>query len=448
MESLFLSHSHGDEALADVLKQLIENCFAGHIEVKASSAAPSAGGIAAGSDWLDWIHEQVRGSKFTAVLLTPSSVDKPWLMWEAGAVSGVSLATEKPSTVIPVVYRLSMEQVPSPLRSRQAARGEDGKSVKGVLETLKQSVPQLPVTTFSKFVELFVPSYLESVSRVLAETPPLLTESAVYEWLDRISYFERNDRRSEIHQLHRAMVNVFAPGDNAFETPLDVRLHRRLGDIYLFAKRPLEASKQYDLALRLYPRDIFVLHKKGLALLAAGDEVGAGQTLDRLLKIDPGATRWSTEVAGLKGRLFWQRYERAGAESDLRAARDAYAEGLEFNPDSHYMADNVGQFSLLLRDEGRARDAFRKGLAALEKTDDRGYWAMATRATCHLGLGERAEGLAALRQVLALRPEPAALDSIRRGLGRLHKGLGGTAEELEAWLKALDGTEGDYPDAT
>jgi hypothetical protein len=59
------------------------------------------GGIAAGSGWLDWIHDQVRGSKFTAVLLTPNSVDKPWLMWEAGTVSGVSLATREASTIIP-----------------------------------------------------------------------------------------------------------------------------------------------------------------------------------------------------------------------------------------------------------------------------------------------------------------------------------------------------------
>jgi hypothetical protein len=102
------------------------------------------------------------------------------------------------------------------------------------------------------------------------------------------------------------------------------------------------------------------------------------------------------------------------------------------------MADNVGQLSLLLGETDSARDAFRKGLTALEKTGDRGYWAMATRASCHLGLGERAEGLQALRQVLSLGPEPAALHSIRRGLVRLHTGLKGKDEELKEWIKALE----------
>jgi tetratricopeptide (TPR) repeat protein len=438
MDSLFLSHSHGDHELAGAVKKLIEDCFPGHIEVKTSSSPPSEGGIALGSNWLDWIHDQVRGSKFTAILLTPHSVDKPWLMWEAGAVSGVSLATREHSSIIPLVYRLSMEQVPSPLRYLQAARGEDRESMKRVLATLKQSTP-LPEKNFSQFVEMYISPYLDNVAHALAEMPPPLTESAVQDWLDRITYFERTDRRSEVGQLHRAMVNVFAPGDNAFETPLDVRLHRRLGDIYLFAKRSQDAVKQYDLALRLSPRDIFLLHKKGHALLEAGDELGAQQSLECLVEIDPSATRWSTEIAGMKGRLFWQKYRRGGAESDLRAARDAYAEGLDFNIDSHYMADNVGQLSLLLHEPDKARDAFEKGLAALQKTGDRGYWAMATKASCHFGLGNRNEGFAALQQVPTLRPEPSVLDSIERGLRRLHKGLGGTDEELKAWLNTLVG---------
>jgi hypothetical protein len=129
---------------------------------------------------------------------------------------------------------------------------------------LNQSIA-LPAATFNTFVQLFVPKYLERVARALAETPPPLTESTVQDWLDRITYFERTNRRSEVRQLHRAMVNVFAPGDNAFATPLDVRLHRRLGDIYLFSKQSQEAVKQYELALRLSPRDIFLLHKFALA---------------------------------------------------------------------------------------------------------------------------------------------------------------------------------------
>jgi hypothetical protein len=103
------------------------------------------------------------------------------------------------------------------------------------------------------------------------------------------------------------------------------------------------------------------------------------------------------------------------------------------------MADNVGQLSLLLGDEEKARDAFSKGLDALDRTGDAGYWAMATRASCLLGLGRRSDGLAALRRVGPLGPEPSAADSIWRGLERLHQGLKGTPEELQDWRAALGG---------
>ena len=436
MHRLFLSHSHADHELAGAFRDLVENCFPGHVSVRASSATPSEGGIEAGSDWLQWIHEQVNESRFTAILLTPRSVDKPWLMWEAGAVSGVSLATQGPSTIIPLVFRLSMEEVPSPLRSRQAVRGDDRESIKRVLETLNQSVA-LPEKTFKQFVDLFVPTYLQTVAQALADTPPPLTESSIDDWLDRITYFERTDRRSEIRQLHKALLNVFANGSE--DMPLDVRLHRRLGDIYLFSKHSKEAAHQYDLALRLSPRDIFLWHKKGLALLEAGDEMGAEAMLGKLLAIDPSAIRMSTEVAGLQGRLLWQKYRRTLDRADLRAARDAYGAGLEHNPNSHYMADNVGQLSLLLGESDSAREAFTKGLAALERTGDAGYWAVATRASCLFGLQERDRGRQTLQAIPTLRPEPAALDSIVRGLRRLHEGLGSSADELEELIALLNG---------
>ena len=217
-----------------------------------------------------------------------------------------------------------------------------------------------------------------------------------------------------------------------------MRWHRNLGDAYLYSKQSEDALRQYDLALRLAPRDIFLLHKKGLALLECGNDMGAAKVLEQVLDIDPNSGTWSTEIAGLKGRLFWQKYQRDGALSDLEVALDAYVQGLNSNLNSHYMADNVGQLRLLLGDPNGARQAFQAGLAALDKTGDRGYWALATKASCYLGLGERTAGLEALEQVLPLGPEPAAIESIKRGLRRLHQGLRGDEEELETWLRTLD----------
>ena len=439
MTTLFISHAHQDAELAAAIKTLIEGCFPGHIRATASSSEPAKGGVPMGRPWLEWIHEQVQTSRFTVVVLTPNSLEKPWLMWEAGAVSGVALAGDQSSVLVPILYRISMEQVPSPLQARLSAFGEDAESMRRVLQSLNE--PELmPQGSLETLAKEFVPSYLDTVARVLADTPPPLTESAVQDWLDRMSYFERTNRRSEIAHVHRAMIQVFTPGDNAYKTPLDARLHRRLGDIYLFAKQGAQAADQYRLALNLFPRDIFLQHKCALALLHVGDVHGASELLDAILAADPQAARSSTEIAGLKGRLYWQKFQMSRQRTDLATARDAYAEGLVSNPDSHYMADNVGQLSLLLGETDRAREAFEHALAALDRTGDRGYWALSTRATCLLALGRDEEGLAALGQVGALDPEPGAVESMARGLDRLHEGLGRPQEELSWWLEVLNGT--------
>lgn len=436
MPRVFLSHSHTDKDVAGALRVLLESCLPGHVEVMASSASPGEGGVPSGGDWFDWIRRQVTDSGVTVVLLTPASLNKPWLMWEAGAVAGVSLAREHPTPIVPLLYRLSAELIPSPLRSRQAVLGEDGDSLRQMLETVR-AMTKMPAASMASLARDAIPAYLAAVRQALADRPPSLTESCVQDWLDRITYFERTHRRSEIAQIHSALVNVFARGDNAFDTPLDVRLHRRLGDIYLFSKNAAEADRQYALALQLSPRDIFLLHKRGLALLERGDEPGAEAMLAQLVEVDPRAVRWSTEVAGMKGRLHWQRHLRSNDRRDLLAARDAYAEGLAGNPNSHYMADNVGQLSLLLGEPDAARVAFEAALAALAHTGDSGYWAVATRATALLGLGREAEGLQALAEVPRLQPEPAAMDSIRRGVRRLHTAMALPRERLDTWLAAL-----------
>ena len=182
-----------------------------------------------------------------------------------------------------------------------------------------------------------------------------------------------------------------------------------------------------------------LMHKKGLALLETGNEDGAREMLKRLAEIDPDALTSSTEIAGLKGRLHWQASERTNSVLELEAARDAYAAAWARNPDSHYMADNVGQLSLLLGDAETAHKAFRKGLEALQKTGDSGYWALATRASCYLGLRQQAEGLEALARVKTADPQPSILESIRRGLIRLHKGVKGTPQDLDLWLSTLAG---------
>ena len=58
-------------------------------------------------------------------------------MWEAGAVSGVALVTESASHVVPLLYGLSAEEVPAPLRTRQIKTGSQKNDILDLLETIR-----------------------------------------------------------------------------------------------------------------------------------------------------------------------------------------------------------------------------------------------------------------------------------------------------------------------
>jgi TIR domain len=136
---VFISHSTADEPLVEALQALIRDSFVETVEVFYSSAPVSSGGIEPGQDWLDWIHIQVQASAMTIVVLTPLAKARPWLIWEAGAVSGVALARGVSTPVVPLLFGIPGSEVPSPLQARQTKSGTSPAGIKDVLESMRRA---------------------------------------------------------------------------------------------------------------------------------------------------------------------------------------------------------------------------------------------------------------------------------------------------------------------
>ena len=127
--NIFISHHHGDSAIADALSHTIDTLFTKRVSVSYSTKRESGGSIPTGANWVQWIGEQVNGSPVTILLLTPHFVSNPaWLLWEAGAVYGNALAapTGKPR-VRPLRYGVEPAALPKPLGdvAVQTRRGDD-----------------------------------------------------------------------------------------------------------------------------------------------------------------------------------------------------------------------------------------------------------------------------------------------------------------------------------
>jgi hypothetical protein len=111
MASVFISYIHEDVEVAQALQRFIQVKL-GDMQDVFLSADPWM--IYAGEDWLRKITSELRSAKVVVLLLTPTSVQRPWVNFEAG---GAWLAG-KP--VIPVCFGgLTPATLPKPYSSLQ-----------------------------------------------------------------------------------------------------------------------------------------------------------------------------------------------------------------------------------------------------------------------------------------------------------------------------------------
>ncbi len=153
MAGIFVSHTHSDKPIADSFAELIKTLFGEEILVSYSSKKELEGGIHPGEEWFHWIVEQVRQTEIALILLTPASIQKPWILWEAGAVAGAAYATVTDrARVYPVTFGIRPSEVPTPFANTQTITGTDKADVlkltSDLLERLGKSMPTAKVVKF------------------------------------------------------------------------------------------------------------------------------------------------------------------------------------------------------------------------------------------------------------------------------------------------------------
>lgn len=129
---LFLSHDSRDRERAKAIAQAVQRLTLGQISVWHSSDDGPNGGLRPGQVWLDEIRLQIVDSRALVVLLTPQSVNRPWLLFEAGFG-----AAQTNCAVIPVCVGIdSVTDVPFPLAMYQTFQLADYDSLKRFVEKL------------------------------------------------------------------------------------------------------------------------------------------------------------------------------------------------------------------------------------------------------------------------------------------------------------------------
>lgn len=115
--SVFISHIHGDETVANTLEAIIRKALLGGVEIFNASNRKS---LEAGDPWRDKIIASLRDSASVLVLASPDSVASPWVNFEAG---GAWIAGTR---VIPCCIKgMNPASLPAPLSHLQALNASD-----------------------------------------------------------------------------------------------------------------------------------------------------------------------------------------------------------------------------------------------------------------------------------------------------------------------------------
>jgi tetratricopeptide (TPR) repeat protein len=429
MAGIFISLTTEDAELAKALETALIALLGESVPVCYSPSDRAGRAPKGGSNWFDWIVEQVTNCDFCFVLLTPNSLQKPWILWEAGAVYSAATASGgKSDKVRPLLFQVKEEQLPSPFRQAPMLyqRGDDPRDIRKVFNEIVAEFNARPDPVFRQRLlegmdrlEPTIADYMANVHAFLLRAAMTPTSVAIQEWLGRLEALVSQNRRSEVAFLQDWMEIAFGrvePEDRA--RPIDLRLHSRLAEAYLKNQGYERAVQQLELGRQIAPRDIFILRTLGRALLDKNDTYAAEKVIARIRELHASSFEHNVECAALLARLH-------RAKGDPDRARIVLEEAHKNNKDSYYLANVAGEVCLELRNVEQARKWFQTALDIVVKLREENVWVYATAANAEFVLGHDAKAAEYVTKIAGKKPDEDSLNSIIRGLNGLAQHIGG-----------------------
>jgi len=232
---IFISHTGADAPVANELGRLIRRVFAGAIIPWYSSDKSPRGGIKPGEPWWERIHDELRGAAQVFALVTPRSVNKPWIYWESGIGS---MACQ--GKVTAVVFRMKIADLAPPLSYFEGIDGLDPDSLNPGICKVGDAADLAPDTRIetecvAEFVELAEGKLqgVEAPETGHAADPIASLYGPLQNMADRLERIERQLERHEqvvsaSPELHPRAIRDALHGVEDAHTYLRSRLERAL----------------------------------------------------------------------------------------------------------------------------------------------------------------------------------------------------------------------------
>lgn len=199
---LFISHAHDDVELVRALKTMLMDLYSNYFDIFATAVTPLKGGQV----WRDEIREHIAKAKVMIVLITPISVRRIWIPFEAGAAWLDSIDRKK--VLIPC--RFNYADFTSPLSEHHGVNLLSRESIEDSLIPALNDVSGL--TPSMKYLPKIIDGFFEEVANIKEQQDALIgtTEGSSRIDYDRlfeltIGYFkdDKNAARKYMDMLKR-----------------------------------------------------------------------------------------------------------------------------------------------------------------------------------------------------------------------------------------------------
>jgi tetratricopeptide (TPR) repeat protein len=144
------------------------------------------------------------------------------------------------------------------------------------------------VQDYSRFIELYpnYPGKRDNVAALLAKAHLKRGQNYAHLAQDSLAIQDGSEAIAWYQKARSVPATEYQKSQSA--PPSDVAdAYQLRGDSYHNLKQDVRALEEYNQALRLNPRDSYILCNAGLARLALGQEAKARQDFDRALRLDP-----------------------------------------------------------------------------------------------------------------------------------------------------------------
>lgn len=137
---VFVSHDSRDADLAEAFSNLLTDVGAGMLKSFRASDKKGTSGIPFGAEWYRSIMSQLEESTDVVALLTPQSIERPWILYEAGVAKG-----KLETTVLGIALGAPLENVSAgPFGQFQNCGGDEDSLTKLVMQLLERNPDAAP----------------------------------------------------------------------------------------------------------------------------------------------------------------------------------------------------------------------------------------------------------------------------------------------------------------